>query len=86
MERDCKNCEYMSENGCTSWECKYKEEITSKEELILRSCIYAVSQMLEKGNCVFCIKSDTKTERVDYTESLHYLADKLFKLKENNNE
>ena len=51
------------------------------EEMLLRSCKYAVEQMLEKGNCFFFYKNKDETYRIDYAEVHKYLRDRLSELK-----
>ncbi len=51
------------------------------EEMILRSCKYAVEQILEKGNCTFFYREENNSHRIDYAEVHKYLRDKLSELK-----
>lgn len=52
------------------------------EEMILKSCIFAVGEMLEKGKCIFVIKDNNKIYKIDYAEVYEYLRNKLSDLKE----
>ena len=51
------------------------------EEMILRSCKYAVVQMLEKGNRTFFYQEENNIRQIDYAEVHKYLIDKLSELK-----
>lgn len=54
-------------------------------EMILRSCKYAVEQMLEKGNCAFFYRDVNICRTIDYADVHKYLTDKLSELKGENN-
>lgn len=51
------------------------------KEMILKSCIFAVSQMLEKGKCIFVIKDNDKIYKIDYAEVYEYLRNALSEMK-----
>lgn len=57
----------------------------TNEEMILRSCKYAVEQMLEKGNCAFFYRESNICRTIDYADVYKYLIDKLSELKGENN-
>lgn len=52
-----------------------------EEELMIRSSIYAVEHLLLQGYRTYYTKDNEGTHRVDYTETLKYLQNKLAELK-----
>lgn len=49
----------------------------SEEELMLKSAIYAVEHLLMQGYRTYYTKDKTGTYKVDYTDVLKYLKNKL---------
>ena len=55
MERDCKNCIYHTEDGCTKWECEYvnKKEV-AKLLVFCKDCKHYGIHKWSEGEYACC--------------------------------